>query len=66
MKIIGAILLVIVAGLLALASVIFGALMLSSSNGPTRENWIAHYMLVYIVPIVIIGSCIFLLIRLFR
>jgi ABC-type maltose transport system permease subunit len=66
MKIVGAIILVIVAGFLAFASVIFGALMLTSANGPTRENWIAHYVLVYVVPVVIVVVCIFILVRMFR
>jgi len=53
-------------GLLALGSVIFGALMLTSANGPTRGNWIAHYALTYAAPIIIILICIFILVRLFR
>lgn len=66
MKFVGAILTIGCGGLLALGSAIFGALMLTSANGPTRGNWIAHYVLTYAMPIIIILICIYILVRLFR
>ena len=66
MKVVGALLTIGCGGLLVVGSAIFGALMLTSANGPTRGNWIAHYALTYAVPIVIILICIYILARIFR
>ena len=66
MKILGAILTIGCGGLLAFASVIFGALMLTSANGPTRSNWIAHYVFTYGIPAAIILICVYIVARLVR
>ena len=66
MKFLAAIILIVVAACLAFGFVIAGALMLTSANGPTQGNWIAHYVLVYFAPVVIILICILLLVRMFR
>ena len=66
MKFVAALLTIGCGGLLVIGSVIFGALMLTSANGPTRGNWIAHYALTYAAPIIIILICIYILVRLFR
>ncbi|BBB08771.1 hypothetical protein [Sphingopyxis sp. EG6] len=66
MKIVGALLTIGCGGLLVVGSAIFGALMLTSANGPTRGNWIAHYALTYAVPAIIILICLYILVRLFR
>lgn len=66
MKILFAILTIVFGGVFTFASILFGALMLTSANGPTRANWIAHYVLVYAIPAAIILICIFILIRLFK
>ena len=66
MKFLAAIVLIVLAGCLAFGSVIVGALMLTSANGPTRENWIAHYALTYFLPAAIIIGAVALLVRMFR
>jgi hypothetical protein len=66
MKFLFAVLIILVGGVLGFLSVVFGALMLTSANGPTTGNWIAHYVLVYAVPIVIILICVYFLVRTFR
>ncbi len=66
MKFVAAILSIGCSGLLIFGSVIFGALVLTSANGPTRGNWIAHYVLTYAIPIGIVLTCIYILLRLFK
>ena len=66
MKFVLAILTIVFGGVLAVGSAFFGALMLTSANGPTSGNWVAHYVLTYAVPIIITLICIYILVRLFR
>ncbi|MBL0916334.1 MAG: hypothetical protein IBJ13_12745 [Sphingopyxis sp.] len=66
MKFVTAFLTIGCGGLLVVGSVIFGALMPTSANGPTRGNWIAHYVLTYAAPTIIILICVYIIVRTFR
>lgn len=66
LKIAFAVLVVAIGGGLAFCSAIFGALLLTSANGPTRENWIGHYVFTFCVPLAVLLVCAFVLSWLFR
>ena len=65
MKLVGAFILIIVAICIAGVSAFVGALMLITGS-PTTGNWIAHYLLTYLVPLGLVVVTVFILIRMFR
>jgi hypothetical protein len=60
------VLIVMLGGGVGFVSVVFGALLLTSANGPTKGNWIASYAFMFGVPLLVLLVCFFLWSRTFR